>query len=692
MTGYAYDMNNDIYVLDYGISAELNDDTYDNGIYQNDKYINNRFAGDVRKKLDGVRTKLNFENLGFNKEQFGDGAANGGLQIFNYDYESEYQNTAFNSYVNKKYTADNKSVQGNTSVLYTPTKFMDSIDQFVYGVSVSADDGMGALTAEMYAKVSVMPADVVYYEDNFAQSGSADANGTNGIIYNGATEVTDGEKVTTQTNGLNMQYGFDPTYANGTDKFSNGSAQSLGDGATASFEFTSTGFDIVSRTTTTTGIIIVNVYQKVKDGKTVSVGSDGIVSIDDANMKPYNNLVKTIVVNTYYENGDLYQIPVVSWKNETKDTYVVSIISYNGGNPLKTVYIDGIRIYNPAQGVTIDGITTDDEYNKIAEKDAEIKEIKQMIFGKGYVFDYLDPENSTPGTNPCATMIQFNENGAYYLSGKTVVEAYTGDADGEIGQETNPNLTKDLMTYAVNGPNNELYLSSGYGFGFAIEQGSGTDGKLLQIGVKKVQGATLKLQYLNKDKEWKMLPEEADTGIGSATEVYYRLDNINDLYIDADGRQNVVLKVAGENTGMESFLSLTNVKVKNYTLTALSVKDMTSSAKEEKAALNPTNFNYIAGYNASMRFFYANRYATVTFETSTDVEEIKVANVGDIVNGAVDADKEVKLVTVSYKDNGNIRQWRIKFKLAEKTNTLHMVAYDLEGNYSQTVAFGKDGR
>lgn len=69
-------------------------------------------------------------------------------------------------------------------VEYTPEKYMDSIDRFLYSASITmgTEDGQTE-TQYKYQTVSVIPATTVYYEDNFGST--EDADGTNGIIYSG---------------------------------------------------------------------------------------------------------------------------------------------------------------------------------------------------------------------------------------------------------------------------------------------------------------------------------------------------------------------------------------------------------------------------------------------------------------------------------------------------------------------------
>ena len=66
----------------------------------------------------------------------------------------------------------NISVATDKSVItYTPTAYMDSVDQFYYAAKDETSDGKGGeITSYRYQTVKVIPATTVYYEDNFGNT------------------------------------------------------------------------------------------------------------------------------------------------------------------------------------------------------------------------------------------------------------------------------------------------------------------------------------------------------------------------------------------------------------------------------------------------------------------------------------------------------------------------------------------
>ena len=666
ITVHTYAMTDDVYVFDYGLESDLADITYNNGMFQNDNLY-----------IDSVNASVKF--TGLNTSNLAQGTITAkvdGTAVTDVSTIALKQITTSNDTSVTKYSGAELE-NAKAKILYTPTSFMDQQETATYATAVYAPDNTKETIdspedgVEMDANITVMPASVVYYEDNFASSGTTSANGTNGIIYAGtATTVTGGKKVGEQSNSLDIQYGYDAAYAAGGAGYSNGSATKLGNTSRALFEFTGTGFDIISRTTNNTGNLVVNIYKKenVVNNNTVTASikyDDNVPYVENA----VSNLMSVLVVNTYYENGDLYQVPVISKDDLAYGTYIVEIVAtFPEAYTANAVYIDGIRIYNP-MGEKSTSVNSEDAYIA-GEKTADVKEVRSLILGEGYQFDYDTPEKSIAGAKPSATLIKYaaGDDGIYFLEGTTVVESFSGEfvKAGNAG----PDATKELLTYAVNGPNNELYLESGYAFGFDATAEANKD-LVLQIGVKKVQGEQPKLKYLNEDEQWVELAT-----VDSATELYYDLSNINDLYLDSQ----VILTV----DGTDAILSFTNLKINRYSLSGLTPEVPETNTIAENKKLNANTIKVKSGY--SYYQFVENKYSTITFKTSTDVESIKVVKTDAVLtDGQPAATDSMAVVTASYKDSDGVRSWTVKFKIAETAPNYSLVCYDMYGNYSEKV-------
>lgn len=661
---YNYNVNDKVYVLDYGLKTDLFADT--NGIlggttpYSYDK----NFSVTNKSILQDDTDADGYTVLGMSDSTVGANYKNS----LNYTYSD-------GEFKNQMDFGQATALWADSKLMYTPKKFMSDVDTFYMGVQVTKDgvaSGASDLDASnatpvMTSKVEVMPANIVYYEDNFSNSGTDEnIDSKSGIIYSGNVTIDGESKDSSQSNALDMQYGYDPAYEDESYGNSNGSSHELGKSAMAAFEFRGTGFDIVSRTNRSTGVIVVSVYNKTDDTKITK--NNGMLIVQNG----WSNLVKSMIIDTSYENGDLYQVPVITWKNDTGEAgdYIVTITSLKGNNSeAKSVFIDGIRIYNPAKGNS----TAEGKYDDNNELGATVSEIKQLILGANFKFNYDDPLSSTYDKQGVISLAKYTGNGAAFLTGKSVVESFNG-YNTDNTKELDPNTTKDMMTYAVSGPNNELYLSAGYGLAFMYDNLEGYTGnsKTIQVGIKNVKGSELKLQYLKEVNNSAVWTDIAT--IKSATELYYKLDTLGDKY---DGK--LYLRVAGG----DGYVSLTGMKVVGYKLspvTATTVED-----KGVKSELNPTDVVIKAGYNTKSDSFIKDRYAMVKVTTTVAVDDIKVFD----ANG-----KEVTLTTASSKTVDGGLEWTLKFKASKteniKASTMYIVGYDEEGYRSEK--FGFDGK
>lgn len=225
----------------------------------------------------------------------------------------------------------------NNKLTYTPTTTnWNGYDSFYAFGKSSAD-------SNLWSKINVIPANNVYYEDDFVTNSS---NGTVGIKYTG-TWTTEGTTAGNTETANGAVQGWESSLADDTG-YSDGSAHVANiSGATASFTFTGTGVDIYSRTNGTTGTIYVTV-KSTKDGTTTT---------------------KRAVVDNKAKSGDYYQIPTYTFSGDY-GTYDVTVRVTAGAasEGRTTYYLDGIRVYNPIQNQeesdsTVQGAYGTDELN-----------------------------------------------------------------------------------------------------------------------------------------------------------------------------------------------------------------------------------------------------------------------------------------------------------------------------------------
>lgn len=500
-----------IYVLDYGLKVNL---TENNEAFKNDKVT-----------VPGRDTIYGILAMG----------SNGAYSPNEITFDSS--NAVDGSYGN--------FVFNDGTIIYTPDAFIEGIDNVQVAVNVYENGTTpskitGTLDinneVEMYKNISILPANVVYYEDDFpAITYNMDSDGDK--IVNTFEPVKDGNGSSdlSQSNDQNGNYGSDNTYADAVnDEYSGNSLTKItiydGD-MTASFNFKGTGFELIGRT-------------NAKDSATLSV------KIYDSN----NNVVKNIPVITEFDNGanggeeEIYQVPVVRVNDMPLDTYKVEIkgipardfdnVDANGVPAVipTVLYIDGLRIYQPMGAIN-------DNYND-NENGATFAEIRDMILSGHIAVSLYDGE---------------------------IVDSFTGNTswtENRNGEDHNDityegNQVKTVDQYLTMGPNNEAYMNgdlSDSALIFYVENDTTAETHNLQIAVHAVDAAKFyvggtsgmkaKVRYGVKEGTeigWKDLVE-----VTSGTEQYYMIPYTECPYVDGKGYQ-VAIQV---ESGMASFTSL----------------------------------------------------------------------------------------------------------------------------------------
>ena len=409
ITVLTYKATDKVYVFDYGLESNIAaTNKNEDGLFQGGTFYNANATGDM------------------------DTTAKLGTITYVPDDTQTPQTTITGSGIEI-----NKNGSATGAVTFKPTAFMDKVENYTYTADITKkgkalESNNPETGTTVNGTIKTMPANVVYYEDDFNKDG--ENNSAVKIIYSG-TKSTDGEKVKLeQSNDQSEQYGHDNAYAKG-DTYSSGSSTKMEKNATATFTFKGTGFDIISRTNTETGTIGVKVYEGT-----------------DTSGTPIRN----IPLITYYDDGDLYQVPVIHETDFDYGTYTV-VVEVKSYNPEGIVfYLDGVRIYGPLCDTDDEGNFTDDTENYLdSEVDAHIYEIRPMIIG-----------NTVDGdTDNHAMLMQYRPGGELVLSagGNTVVETLHGAVPDDAKKTTD-----DFEKYWKWGPNNELYLEPGNAVGFLI--------------------------------------------------------------------------------------------------------------------------------------------------------------------------------------------------------------------------------
>jgi hypothetical protein len=219
--------------------------------------------------------------------------------------------------------------------------------------------------------------------------------------------------------------------------------------------------------------------------------------------------------------------------------------------------MDGVRIYSP--------LTDEQEalYYSADEVNATITEVKQLVKDGFVVYAAKASDDN------------------YILAvGDTAIENYDG-TDGFVLKE-NVNINE----YLQNGPNNELYLD-GKNSGFSViafyvtaDPNCSDAERSIQIGVHRKTDSVFGNKTDNTDYVTFVYGSNSDaltngyysTKVQSGTEQYYSID-ISNLEADDQGRYLVIVGMSSNNVnGLMPVLSITNLKLSGFTLTAFDLE------------------------------------------------------------------------------------------------------------------------
>ena len=627
ITVYTYKATDKVYVFDYGLESNIADATTGDGLFQDGTFYNDK----AKDTVDDTTAKLD--------------------QITSEASDIDDRQTEITGNQN----AINRDGSAEGEVTFKPIAFMDKVEKYTYTANITkVDTEFNSANPEtgttVHGTIKTMPANVVYYEDNFNEKANS-SNSAVKIIYSENNTSKDGTDVKLeQSNDQSEQYGHDNAYANG-DKYSSGSSTKMEKSATATFTFKGTGFDIISRTNTETGTIGVKVYKGEK-----------------ASGEPIRN----IPLITYYDDGDLYQVPVIHETDFDYGTYtvVVEVKSYNPDGIV--FYLDGVRIYEPLddQEYTDEEGTTSDSDNYLeSEVDAHIYEIRPMIIG-----------NTVDGkTANHAMLMQYTPGGNVVLSagGNTVVETLNG-----IVPEGATETTDDFERYWKWGPNNELYLEPGNAVGFLIPADIYDSTKpyaTFQIGAKATSNKAVTLKTILPDGTE---AKDSTITVNSATDMYYKI-NVTDEMKTKDGKYYQVV-IANTDGGM---VSLTNIKSTcdpiDFGVPAADTTAMRMMAASMISAFSTKD--EVVSEAAFATVVRSGRDATLAVTSTVGVEKLKITD----SNGQV---MDNSTLNISYTDkvlNGNkLRTWRVKFKPNLKRGKYKYTVEGITAENKATVRIG----
>ena len=470
-------------------------------------------------------------------------------------------------------TLGTATILDNTTLHFTPTDMISEIIRLNCKVEITKDG------SQYYRliPVNIVPATAVYYETDFAEgvfnltAPTRETTADDNLLAIPRAEyqktwqtVTDGSGAAddvAKTEQDEVIFGYDSVYENDI-KLSDGSSLYV-EGAgvppvtyktdengnyildeegkkitvidytsvtaytEASFTFTGTGFDIISRTGKDQGMICAVVLDSTGAVvKNVSVNSKGVL--------------------------ELYQIPVLSIHDMAYGTYTAKIFvneAFDYGNDGDEdafggamdrggeFYFDAVRIYDPinTKDTQGDGAYAYALYQTHGEADPTFTELRDILIHGG---------NFTAGSNV---------NGVVYLDAKAKAGTTFDDENGK--------LTQAVAEYKEIGPNNEVYLSTGNAIAFKLE----VDGAIpasIDIGAKSVDGTEVSMSVAITATVPTTLPTGITRRLQTATALFYPMEIADSQWKNevTDNRNTRYVYVTIYNSGSEGILSITDIK------------------------------------------------------------------------------------------------------------------------------------
>lgn len=436
----------------------------------------------------------------------------------------------------------------NGKITYQLTKQLSGVEVLNYVVQVTGEEKANnysedTVVAYKYgvAKVYIIPATTMYYEENFGPEDSplvtfSGSNWKDGLVTESEYTNTTQEPGVVGTVG-DSPYGSDAAYlndrhdSNGTSKY----AETKDGAVKFTYSFTGTGTSFYARTSATTGYLKIAVYK----------GTD-TTDINNLVHGSYRDTVYTDTndVDAEGTSGVLYNIPVFTWnidegnmrdENDTLKygtyTVVVTVAKYTevtgkDGSQIvmynKDFWLDGIRVYEPLNPELLypaEGVTQPENYDIAASAYATDGEANMAV---ETLRDKLIGESD------------YDNNGKLIYTGGNF--ATFTDSNGNIN---------NVEDYKSDGPKEEVYLNNGQSVTFSLTDWDPNTNKIY-LGIKAPSGTgTVNIggTVLN---------------INNAADCFYDISDYAVISTEDDGTKTATFTItAGEG----SLISVTTIKV-----------------------------------------------------------------------------------------------------------------------------------
>ncbi len=322
-------------------------------------------------------------------------------------------------------------IQGD-KIIYTLNKQLTDVETLTYTVKATASTETDTKTAK--AKIYIIPATSMYYEENFSDmvkfSASWTNKGSSGTVYQEPGVVGTPN---------DSPYGSDNAYMKSSgDSCGTSKYVSTADRKSKTFKYTFTGkgTSFFARTNNNSGYMRVRVT-------------------DEA-----GTVLHTLYRNTKYKaEGELYNIPVFTWNAEKYGTYTVTVTVSRpdkAGSYGTDFWVDGIRVMNPMNPDSGNLTIAQDAYAADGESNMTVATLRDALLA-----DTTQNENEELVWDTSKGFVVFT------------------DSNNEI---------TSASEYKSDGPKEEVYLAQGQSVSFSLTNWNANENHLY-LGIKAPMGA-----------------------------------------------------------------------------------------------------------------------------------------------------------------------------------------------------------
>lgn len=412
----------------------------------------------------------------------------------------------------------------NGKITYQLTEQLTGVEVLTYTAKVTGSGNSGSTTTtaseSKTAKVYIIPATSMYYEENFSNM----VTFTGGWKNEGNPETDPQEPGVVGTVG-DSPYGSDAAYLN-DNKDSNGSSKyvdTTNGEASFSYTFTGEGTAFFARTSANTAymrVVVTNITDEdnpmiVKDLRRNTIYK----AVDGTNVGTLYNI--PVFIDEHFDNYGTYKVEVTIMKANA---------ALNRGSDF---YLDGIRVYLP--------LDSEDENVSIAKRAYATDGEANMT-----VVTLRNKLLTNAVTDGVEAVTDANGNPVYDADGNQVfkpVLVWAGE-NFVLFTDSNGAITS-AEDYRSNGPKEEVYLNEGQSVTFSLSDWDANSNKIY-LGIKAPTGSG------NVSINGNTLT------INNAADCYYDISSYATITTDEDGVKIATFKIQAD---ANSLISVTNIKV-----------------------------------------------------------------------------------------------------------------------------------